>query len=117
MNTIVQDLQVIGETESTLFEVLQQGPTAMLVTFLNRGVNTANYRWQALIGSTWTDMAELGDPLNSTLSAGQVRQMAVTSAYPQVRCVGYASGGATLDFTISRYYNRASGAALPLIAL
>ncbi len=117
MQTFVSDLQDIGETTLPLFSMLQSGPTRALVTLANRGANTANYVFQQLSSGTWTDMDTLGTDLNNTLSPAQVKSFAVNSAYPQVRMVGNASGGTTLDFSVARWYDRPSGGQLPLISL
>jgi len=116
MNTVVTDRQTVGETEGTLFEMLQQGPVSALLTVRNTGSNTMNYRFQEYNGTTWEDLDEAGDPLNDTLTAGEVKSLTVETDYPRVRMLGYASGGATLDFSVMRYIARASGGALPMLS-
>jgi hypothetical protein len=111
------DGQVVGETVSTLFTVLQQGPVAMLVVIKNSGVNTMNYRFQENNGTTWVDLGAQGTDFYNTLSPGEVRSFKVSSTYPQVQMVGNASGGAFIDFSLTRYYNRAAGGSLPILAL
>lgn len=113
----VTDGQVVGETLSTLFSVLQQGPVGMLVVIKNSGVNTMNYRFQEYNGTSWADLGASGSDFYNTLQAGEVRSFKVTSAYPQVQMVGNASGGAFLDLAVTRYTNRAAGGALPILAL
>jgi len=117
MTINVNDTQVVGETLSTLFSVLQQGPVAMLVIIKNSGVNTLNYRFQEYNGSTWVDLGASGSDLNNTLSEDEVKSFKVSSNYPQVRVVGNASGGASLDFDVTRYVDRASGGPLPILNL
>jgi hypothetical protein len=119
MNTFVQDTQSVGEVESVLFETLQQGTTDMLVTILNRGINTINYRFQTSSdgGSTWEDMGLPGTDVNNTLQSAQVRSFKVASNSSRSRLVGNASGGAILDFSLTRYFPRASGSSVPLINL
>jgi len=117
MIATVTDSQFVGETLSTLFSVIQQGPASLMVTMKNSGVNTLNYDFQEFNGTSWADLGAPGSLLNNTLMANQVIQLIVTSTYPQVQLVGNASGGALLEFTVVRYYNRASGGALPLIAV
>lgn len=111
------DGQVVGETVSTLFTVLQQGPVAMLVVIKNSGVNTMNYRFQEYNGTAWVDLGAQGTDFYNTLAANEVRSFKVTSTYPQIQMVGNASGGAFIDFSITRYYNRAAGGSLPILAL
>lgn len=113
----VTDGQVVGETTSTMFTVLQQGPVAMLIIIKNSGVNTMNYRFQEYNGTTWVDLGTAGSDFYNTLMANEVRSFKVTSNYPQVQMVANASGGAFLDFSVDRYWNRAAGGALPIMAL
>ncbi len=117
MNIYVTDGQVVGETLSTLFSIMQQGPVGMLVKIKNSGVNTLNYRFQEYNGTTWVDLGASGSDFYNTLQAGEVRSFKVTSNFPQVQMVGNASGGAFLDFSIDRYWNRAAGGAVPILAL
>ena len=75
------------------------------------------YRLQEYTGTTWSDLGAVGSDYYSTLMPGEVKSFKVTSNYPQVQLVGNASGGAFLDFSIDRYWNRASGGAVPILAL
>lgn len=111
------DEQVVGETLSTLFSVLNQGPVAMLVIIKNTGVNTMNYRFQEWNGSSWSDLGASGSDYYNTLAENEVRSFKVESDYPQVRMVGNASGGAYLSFDVTRHVERASGGALPILSL
>jgi len=113
----VTDAQVVGETESTLFSVIQQGPIGMTVIIKNTGVNTMNYRFQEYNGTAWVDLDESGSDLYNTLSEDEVKTFRVESSYPQVRMVGNASGGAYLDFSVTRYSERQSGGSLPILSL
>lgn len=117
MVTLVTDSQVVGETESTLWSTIQQGPVSMLVILKNSGVNTMNYRVQEYNGSAWVDLGASGSEYYTTLSANEVKSLKITSSYPQVQMVGNASGGAYLEFSVQRYVNRASGGSLPLLSL
>lgn len=83
----------------------------------NSGVNTINYSVQQYNGTSWVDMDVLGTDLHNTLSPSQIKAITINSAYPQVQMIGNASGGALLDFSANRYFNRASGGALPLLSL
>jgi hypothetical protein len=111
------DSQLVGETQSTLFSVLQSGPVQMLVIIKNSGVNTMNYRFQEFNGTSWVDLGTSGSDFYNTLSPNEVKIIKVASSFPQVQMVGNASGGAFLEFSITRYFNRASGGTLPILNL
>jgi hypothetical protein len=113
----VTDGQTIGEQLSTIFTVLQQGPVNFLIIIKNSGINTMNYRFQEFNGTSWADLGQSGSDFNNTLRASEVRSFKVTSNYPQVQMVGNASGGAFIDFSVTRYWNRAAGGAIPILAL
>ncbi len=113
MVTTVTDSQVVGETVSTLFTTNPNGPVDMLLVIKNSGVNTMNYRIQEWDGSAWVDLGASGSDYYNTLIANQVRQFAVSSNYALVQMIGNASGGAFLDFTVTKYVNRSSGGAVP----
>jgi hypothetical protein len=117
MNTFCQDSQIVGETEAVLFTLMQQGPVDALMQLRNAGTNTINYRAQEFNGTAWVDLGVLGDDTYTTLVASQVRNFKLESDYPQVRFVGNASGGATLEFSVTRYHTRASGGSLPILNL
>lgn len=113
----VTDSQIVGETQSTLFSTIQQGPVNMMVIIKNSGVNTMNYRWQEYNGSAWVDLGDSGSDFYNTLSVNEVKAIEVESTYPQVQMVGNASGGAFLEFSVTRYVNRASGGSIPILSL
>jgi hypothetical protein len=115
MNIFVADTQDFSDVESTGFEMIQQGPVSALMTLKNMGANTLTFRIQQSVAGTWTDIGALGTDYYNTLVADQVRTVSVSSAYPQVRLRGSASGGATLEFGVLRYYARPSGGQLPLL--
>lgn len=117
MQTFLSDNQDVGETSLVLLSMLQSGPTRALMTLQNMGVNTMNYVFQQLSSGTWSDMDVLGTDLHNTLSPAQVKDFALESDFPQVRMVGNASGGTTLNFSVARWYDRPSGGQLPLISL
>ncbi len=121
MNTYIVDFQSVGETESTLFTMIQQSPIESSIILTNDGVNTINYRFQEYIqqgGSlAWVDMGLLGTDYYNTLIAGQTRALIIRSLSTQVRLVGNASGGSVLVFSVSRFMVRADGGALPIINL
>ena len=112
------DGQSVGETTSTVFSVFQQGPANFLVIIKNSGVNTLNYDFQQYDPANgWVDIGAIGTIFNNTLQPSQVQAFAVTSTFPQVQLVANASGGAFLDFSIKRYFNRPAGGALPIMTL
>ena len=117
MNTFVTDLQAVAETEAVLFEMIQQGPVDANLTIKNDGTNTMNYRVQEHNGIAWSDLGASGSLYYNTLMSGQVRNLQVVSAYPRVRMVGNASGGAILNFSVVRYVNRTSGGTIPMLSL
>lgn len=118
MHLQLQDLQSVGESSATLFSLLQQGAVAALVTLRNAGTaNTMNYRFQEFNGTAWVDIGASGSDTYNTLTAGQVRMIKLVSAQAQVRLVGNASGGTTLDFSILRYFARPDGGAVPILSL
>jgi hypothetical protein len=111
------DSQIVGETQSTLFSVMQSGPVNMLVIVKNSGVNTMNYRFQEFNGTSWVDLGASGSDYYNTLSVNEVKTLKVYSVYPQVQMVGNASGGAFLEFSVTRYFNRPSGGSIPILNL
>jgi hypothetical protein len=117
MNITCTDTQTIGSVLGTVFEMIQTGAVEALVTIANNGTNTANYKFQEKIDGTWTDMELLGNPLNNTLSAGQVVALKVASDYPQVRLMANASGGTEFEFSVLRFFVRGDGGALPILSL
>lgn len=97
--------------------MIQQGPVAAQVIIKNTGVNTINYRFQEYDGTAWVDLGASGSAYYSTLAEDEVKVVTLESDYPQVRMVGNASGGAYLDFDVTRYAERQSGGALPILSL
>ena len=113
----VTDSQTVSEVVSTLWSTVQQGPVNMMVVMKNSGVNTMNYRFQEFNGTTWNDLGASGSDYYNTLSVNEVKLIKVVSAYPQVQMVGNASGGAFLEFAVTRYVNRSSGGPIPILSL
>jgi len=114
--TFVQDSQVVGNTTSTLFAIPQQGAVNAQVVLSNDGANLTAFDFQSSPdGVTWTDIQTIGNPLNGTLNPGLQTSVLISTPYTQVRCIGFASGGSILSFSISRYFNRPSGGNCPLI--
>ena len=111
------DSQVVGETQSTLFTIIQGAPIDASLVLKNSGVNTMNYRFQEWNGMTWTDLGPQGSDWYNTLSPNETKLIEVESSNPKVQMVGNASGGAFLEFALTRYFNRDSGGAVPLLNL
>jgi len=117
MNIFITDSNVVGETEAQIFETIQQGPVDALLMLRNAGINTLNYRFQEFNGVAWANIGLLGSDTNGTLTAGQAKSLKLTSVYPRIRLVGNASGGAVINFTLTRLASRASGGTLPILSL
>jgi hypothetical protein len=117
MNVFVSDDQTIGESEATVFAMIQNSPVSAAVTLTNTGTNTANYRFQEQVGANWNDLDVFGTDLNNTLSPNQVKIVLVSSNYPQVRLVANASGGTVFDFGVTRFFDRLSGGSIPMLSL
>lgn len=117
MIVLTNDSQIVGETQSTLFSVFQSGSVDMLVITKNSGVNVMTFRWQYYNGSAWVDLGASGSDYYNTLSPNEVRTVKIASAYPQIQFVGSASGGAFLEFSVQRYFQRSSGGPIPILNL
>ena len=118
MQIIVSDNQIVGETEATLFEFLNQGATLAQIVLTNTGSNTLNYRFQQYSAQDqeWQDLvADVDDIFYGTIMAGLSKAMTVDVTNPQVRLVGNASGSTSLWFTVQRTATRASGGKLPIL--
>jgi len=117
MTVFVEDSQVVGETQAVLFTIIQPAPINAAVIITNSGVNTINYDFQEWDGSSWDDLGAVGTPLNNTLSPGQTILVEVDSSNSKVQLIGNASGGALLEFSITRFFDRQSGGAIPILNL
>jgi hypothetical protein len=111
------DSQVVGETLSTLFSLIQASPIDSAIVLKNSGVNTLNYRAQTWTGTAWVDMGVSGSDFYNTLQANEVKLIEVESSNPRIQFVGNASGGAYLEVAVLRYHNRDSGGSFPLMSL
>jgi|SRR5262252_2635369 len=100
-----------------MFTILQQGPVNLLVVIKNSGVNTMSYRFQEFTGNGWNDLGASGTDYNNTLQPSEVKTFKLVSNYPQVQMLANASGGAFLDLSLTRYWNRAAGGTIPILAL
>lgn len=112
MRTFVTDTQAVPSTSATLFDMIQQGPQAALVTIHNTGSITMNYTFQEHTGSAWSNLASA-----STLQGSEVKRVKLESDYPRIRMIGDAASPTTLAFSITRTYVRPSGGSMPLIAI
>lgn len=116
MQIVVADIQIVGSTESTMFEFLNQGSTDAMLFLSNLGSNTLTYRFQQNISGTWTDLVVNPDGiLYGTLVPAETRSIQLVVANPDVRLVANASGGATLWFQVSRFAIRGDGGKLPIL--
>ena len=113
----IKESQVVGEVDSTLFSMIQQGPVSATVILKNVGSNIMNYHFQSFSGGVWSDMDVPGTPLNNTLDLNQVLSIMLTSAQSNVRLLGNASGGTIMDFDVTRRQVRASGGSIPILNL
>jgi hypothetical protein len=113
----VTDSQVVGETLAALFVIIQPSPVDAAIVLKNSGVNTMNYRFQEWNGSTWVDMGTSGSDFYNTLQPNETKLIEVESSNPKVQMIGNASGGAFLEFSVTRYFNRDSGGSIPILNL
>ena len=116
MNVYIDDLQTVSDVSATLFSTVQQGAVNALVILQNVGANTLNYNFQEFNGTSWADLGAIGSVYQNSLAAGQSVSLIVTSSYAQVQLLGYASGGSTLAFSVSRLFNRTAGGPIPLVS-
>lgn len=114
MIATISDTQAVTASDLTLFGWVLSAET-VLVTVTNTGANTITYHFQAYDGSAWTDVGDLGTDYHNTLVAGQQRQLTIAAGNTQVRLVGLAAGGSTLDFVVSAFVERRNGGSLPLV--
>ena len=128
MNTVVTDTNAVPATgaysgKEIMFQMVAQGPIAAAIIMRNAGANQINYTYQSSSdgGTTWTDMDVIGTDLNGTLATGtpptNVKLIEVSSNQSQVRLIANATGGSTLEFIVTRFFNRAANGPLPLISL
>lgn len=113
----ITDSQVVGEAVGTLFTIIQPAPIDAAIVLKNSGVNTMNYRFQEWNGVSWVDLGASGSDYYNTLSPNETKLIEVESSNPKVQMIGNASGGAFLEFAITRYFNRDSGGAVPILNL
>jgi hypothetical protein len=123
MITVIQDTEIVPETGSVsgktvLFEILQQGPVSAAIFIRNAGANQINYIFQEFNGTTWVDLGVLGTDFNNSLAVGSLgtKLFKLTSVYARVRVIASATGGSTLDFTLTRYVVRTSFGGVPILS-
>lgn len=112
MNATIHDLQVVGETEGTLFESIQPSPIDTALILKNVGANPVSYKVQAYDGAAWATLGADGSDFQNTLGANAVKLIRISTNYPKIRLLGSASGGSTIDFQLTRHLTRASGGAV-----
>jgi hypothetical protein len=113
----VSDSQVVAETQGVLFTIIQPAPISVQLIIKNSGQNTMNYDFQEWNGTAWSDLGAVGTVLNTTLTPNQVTAITLTSSNSKIQMLGYASGGAFLEFSLKSYFNRQSGGAIPVLTL
>ncbi len=107
------DTQTVTGSVTTLFTIYQASTEAHII-LKNVGANMLAYRFQEWTGSAWSDIGISGSDTYNTLTTNQIKFITVSSAYPKVQLIGNASGGSTLEFTVTRNHDRDDGGPLPL---
>lgn len=113
MDTLISDTNTVGEVDAVMFSMIQGGSVSAMVSLSNIGSNTITYHWQEFNGTAWAEQALVPN----TLTPSQVTPAVVTSLYPQVRLMACASGGALLDFVVTRVVTRVPGGELPILSI
>jgi hypothetical protein len=122
MDVFLSDTQNVPGSATTLFQIIQQGPVnAQMI--LRRAANAVTdpvitYYLEEWNGSAWVLLGTNGSDYYNTLSyATPMRHINVESNYPKVRMTGFcASGTNTLDYSVTRSYDRPSGGVVPIIS-
>jgi len=126
VNTVVTDTNTVPETgaysgKELMFEMINAGSVDSQIILRNAGANQINYTFQEWNGTAWVDMDDVGTDLNNVLATGSpptnILSLTVSSVYSRVRLIANASGGSTIEFLVTRFYNRAANGALPLLGL
>lgn len=126
MNTVVTDTNVVPETgaysgKELMFEMINQGAVDAQLILRNAGANQINYTFQEFNGTAWVDMDTIGTDLNGTLATGSpptnIKSLSLSSNYSKIRLIANASGGSTIEFIVTRFYNRASNGSIPILGL
>ena len=115
MIALASDSQVVGETQSVLFSLIQPSYIDSAIVLKNSGVNVLTYRAQEWTADGWADMGTVGSDEYNTLQPNEVKLITIQSNNPRVQFLGNASGGSYLDIAVLRYFNRGSGESFPLM--
>jgi hypothetical protein len=123
MITVITDTELVPDTgpisgKTQLFEMIQQGPITSTILIRNAGANQINYTFQEFNGTAYVDMGLVGTEFNTTLASGStgIRLIKLISNFPKVRLIANATGGSTLEFTVTRYVTRGSFGDIPLLS-
>jgi hypothetical protein len=120
LQTFCSDRQTVSELEGTLFELQQDGAVQGFVMLKNIGVNDIDYRFQAMVSGSWSDLGQSGTDVYNTLVAGDSIAVLLTTTLTgssRVRVRGAADAGSTLQFSVSRYFIRGDGGNIPILSL
>lgn len=116
MHTFIQDTNAVISTSSEMWRVLQSSPIALFVMLKNSGENNIDYQFQeSTDGVTWADITSTSGTLTPS-GGSQTISYKVASSLAMVRLTALSSSGSTLDFSVSRYFTRASGGPLPILS-
>jgi len=97
MHTFIQDTNEVTSSTLEMWRVLQSSPINFFVTLKNAGDNNIDYQFPA--------------------GGSQIISYKINSSLAMVRLTASASSGSTIDFAVSRYFNRAQYGPLPLLSL
>lgn len=115
MHVFVQDSNTVPVSSTEIFRLVQSSPINASVVLKNTGLNYVLYQFQESADHvTWSDIAGAGGTLNPSGSA-QVAMLKVTSSLAGIRLT--ASGNSTMEFSVTRYFSRVDGGALPLLSI
>lgn len=115
MHVFVQDSNTVPVSSTEIFRLVQSSPINASVVLKNTGLNYVLYQFQESADHvTWSDIASAGGTLNPSGSA-QVAMLKVTSSLAGIRLM--ASGNSTMEFSVTRYFSRVDGGALPLLSI
>lgn len=117
MHTFIQDTNAVTSVQSEMWRALQSSPLNLHVFLKNAGANNIDYQFQeSSDGQTWSAIANTSGTLTPA-GGSQLANYQIQSSLAMVRLVATSSSGSTIDFSVSRYFNRASGGSLPLLNL
>jgi len=117
MHTFIQDTNTVTSSTLEMWRVLQSSPINFFVTLKNVGDNNIDYQFQeSSDGVTWANIASTSGTLTPS-GGSQIISYKINSSLAMVRLTASASSGSTIDFAVSRYFNRAQYGPLPLLSL